>query len=937
MIKSFKDSKVVWYRSLAFTIALMFLPLSLVPILLISYDNYTQSKSSLEKRSYHDIEQAAILEKKFISNWFHYRIIDIRSWSESRLNVEFLEQLIYDFSNSNSKLHTYIQSDKYLHTVIDMQSDIIKVIENYGYLYDVFLIDKKGNILYTVKQEDDLGTNLLDGKYSNTKFAHAYRATIRDKKIHFSDLELYGPSNHIVAGFLTAPIFNENQELIGSFAIQIKLNTIYSLFEDTQDLGHGQEFIHYLVGRDGLIRSKIDNPSEILQKRINTKQFQLWSMEHGDKVKHDKNEKESIFVYQNSAGENVFGIHQDIHILGVNWALISEAKIEVITSDTQKIIEKTIMSAILIMLIVIIISLLISRYLVKPILLLSAATTKFTSGDREFNLEVKTEDEIGLLSQKFQELMRTIKVSEKELLKAKAIAEESVKAKSEFFASMSHEIRTPMNGIIGMLNLLLKTELTASQRHQAYLAQNSAGALLTLINDILDFSKVEAGKMELEEMEFNLSKELGDFAEAISFNAQEKGIEVILDTTEVDQEYLISDIGRIKQILNNLVGNAIKFTHQGYVLIKLSLVCRDKNRATLHIVVRDSGIGIAKSKISKLFDSFSQVDASTTRKYGGTGLGLAIVKQLCTLMNGKVSVTSREGRGSEFRVEIDVGLADEVRYVEPRVQVNGKKAIIIDKCSIAAAALHRQLLFWGMDVRVSDDINSLFTDKQDFFDIVFLTQNQTTLESLELIQSDKRFQKTKLILMTSLKEALHIDTYMEAGFHTYYPKPATTNDILKALDTLNDKFEIPKTLISTPDKEDTFEFSKDIRILLVDDNKVNQLVASGILEEFGLEADIANDGLEALNALKSAQEKSEPYHIVLMDCQMPNMDGYDATRAIRSSNGEIDRSIPVVAMTANAMQGDKEKCFASGMDDYLSKPIDDDKLKKVLIKYLKDV
>jgi len=931
--------KVRWYRSLSFTISLLFLPLFIIPILFVSYDNYRQSSKALQDTAYHDIEQASILEKKFIENWFYYRTTDIRNWSRMSSTVYMLNSLEEDFTEKKLPLLEFVKSDDYMTIAMENEADILQLMKDYDYVYDLFLIDKNGNVLYTLENEDDFARSMIDGKYANTKFATAVKKTLKDKRVHFSDLEIYTPSKDTIAGFLTAPMYFENK-FLGVFAVQIKLNTIYSIFEDKY-ISHSQHFNNYLVGSDGLLRSELDNKAQILKYKISTYQFDLWHEEHGKHKNGVYNENdnmhEKIITYLNTEGIEVFGIHQDIDILGVNWALINESTLENINLNREAIISKTMFTLLSLILIIFLISILISRYLVKPILSLSSATSAFAKGDRAVSLNVNNKNEIGVLGQRIAIMFDKVKQSEDTLKEATHIVEESVKAKSEFFASMSHEIRTPMNGIIGMLNLLLKTKLTDSQRHQAYLAQTSADALLTLINDILDFSKVEVGKLELEEIEFNLSEELGNFAEAISFKAQEKGVDVILDTTEVDRKYIVSDIGRIKQILNNLVGNAIKFTHEGFVLIKLSLVQTDEKNAILNMYIRDSGIGIPKSKIKNLFDSFSQVDASTTRKYGGTGLGLAIVKQLCSLMNGSIGMTSQEGRGSEFHVEIEVGLSDEAEYIEPRVQVRGKKAIIIDKCSIAAGALHRQLLYWGMDIRVSEEISSLFANSHEVFDIVFINQNENTLEDLELIKADKKFINTKLILMTSLKEALSTSKYLDAGFHTYYPKPATTNDIMKALDTLSDKFKL--TTVSTIKSiDDEFTFSKDVRVLLVDDNKVNQLVANGILEEFGLNADVANDGLEALEALKIAADKDEPYHIILMDCQMPNMDGYDATRAIRESKaGEVNQNITVVAMTANAMQGDKEKCFNAGMNEYLSKPIDDDKLKEILMKYLKDV
>ena len=1036
-------NKVVWYKSLSFNIMLLFIPLAILPVLLISYDSYRESIKSIEKTSYHDIKQASTLEKKFINNWFHYRETDIKSWSQNASFIELLFYLTYDFKSKKQTLSEYINSDAYASSTIMMEDDMMKLVNNYDYLYDIFLINLKGDILYTVTKESDLGTNILQGKYASTKFATTVKRTLNDKKIHFSDLELYRPSNGIVAGFLTAPMYDDNRELIGVFAIQIKLKTIYNLFEDEKI--SNKAFSHYLVGEDGLLRSKLYDESNILKKKIDTKQFNLWNIEHGEHGENSTDEEETIFVYKDAFGDDVFGLHQDIDILGVKWALISESHLDLIIQLRQDVIDKTVKYVLLIVLSVFLIGYIISYKLVKPIVKLSLLTSEFANGRRDFTIDIKSSNEIGTLAQRFEEMMESIrdgeeeldeqkhalnahsivaitdiqgnityvnnkfvdisgytreeligknhrilnsgledksywkkmyttiasgkvwhdeiknitksgefywvsttivpfmghggkpqsyiairtditekKRDEAELIEAKALAEESVKAKSEFFASMSHEIRTPMNGVIGMLGLLLNTKLSDSQRHQAYLAQSSAKALLSLINDILDFSKVEAGKLELEDIDFNLRNDFGDFAETIAFKAQDVGVAVILDVKAVDLNIIRADSGRIRQILNNLASNAIKFTESGYVLVSVLLHKEDNIHARLHIEVQDTGIGIPESKISTLFDSFSQVDASTTRKYGGTGLGLAIVKKLCTLMDGAVSVSSTEGVGTLFKVDISVKLADDLSIVMPDTYVKGKRVLIIDKCIISANVLSEQLSHWGM-------ITTFDSETSMNLDIVFIDKDKEALVLAKDLK--KKHPDSKFVLMTSLKDTANVSEFMASVYDIHFPKPATTKDMLNALNVLSNTYqkdineELDDTIV------ENYSWPEDIRILLVDDNKVNQLVANGILEEIELEADVANNGLEAIEAIKNMDER--PYSIILMDCQMPEMDGYEATRVIKSGElGEVTSAIPIVAMTANAMDGDKEKCFASGMDDYLSKPIDPDKLEAMLRKYI---
>lgn len=394
---------------------------------------------------------------------------------------------------------------------------------------------------------------------------------------------------------------------------------------------------------------------------------------------------------------------------------------------------------------------------------------------------------------------------EAELLKAKKEAESSERSKAEFLAAMSHEIRTPMNGVLGMLGLLEKSNLEAAQRHQVDIAISSATSLLGLINDILDFSKIEAGKMDFEMLEVDLKHELESCIESIAFKAEEKGLELVLNTNEVTHPNIITDAGRLRQILTNLVGNAVKFTNRGQIRINASLHKDNGNHGCLRIDVIDTGIGIPNEKIDTLFKAFTQADGSTTRKYGGTGLGLSIVKKLCELMGGSISVTSIHGEGSTFRVDLNV-------------ELGGDQVII------------------------------------------------------QAVEQDSN--------------------------------------------------------------EDTISWPSDVRILLVEDNTTNQLVAQGMLDSLGLYAEIAANGLEALEAIKISND-TQPYSIVLMDCQMPEMDGYDATRAIREGQaGEENKQLPIIAMTANAMQGDREKCSLAGMDDYITKPINLSVLKSILIKWI---
>jgi len=536
----------------------------------------------------------------------------------------------------------------------------------------------------------------------------------------------------------------------------------------------------------------------------------------------------------------------------------------------------------------------------------------------------------------FRNITQKIQAQEA-LINAKNLALETAKMKSHFLASMSHEIRTPMNGVIGMLRLLLNTDLDSTQKHHALIAQNSANSLLTLINDILDFSKIEAGKLDLEELEFNIRDLLGEFIETMYFKAKENSVTLILDETDVEQSTIIADGGRLRQILTNIVGNAIKFTQDGEVIIKAKL---DTNSEKLYIDVSDTGIGIPKEKIEKLFNSFTQVDASTTRKFGGTGLGLAISKKLSELMGGEISVTSTLGQGSTFSFNIAVKIPVNSQKVEPTAKVKDKTVLIVDSNPTLAATFQRQLQHWDVQADYAcnfEDAKQFFIEKQ--FDLLFLDFDLESEEASELIKylnDNNKLQNLKVVTMTSMDTDNSFSEQHSLNFDAFFTKPITTKNMLHALNLFNRKYNIndEHTQKSITDENTLFTFPDNTNILLVEDNKTNQLVASGILEEFNITTHIAENGIEALEILNN-QDIKEQFLLILMDCQMPEMDGYEASSAIREgSAGEKYKNISIIAMTANAMKGDREKCMVAGMDDYITKPIDPDELLKILQKYI---
>ncbi len=499
--------------------------------------------------------------------------------------------------------------------------------------------------------------------------------------------------------------------------------------------------------------------------------------------------------------------------------------------------------------------------------------------------------------------------------------EETSKSKSEFLANMSHELRTPMNGVLGMLNLLSKTSLDNSQTDCVRTAVSSGKNLLSLINDILDFSKIEAGRMEFEAINFNLHSMVEDTCSALATQAHSKNIELI---TELDFSLPVmvnSDPTRVRQVLTNLLGNAIKFTTDGEIVVR-TVTRADSKPGEIVFEVQDSGVGIPESSIATIFDSFAQADGSTTRKFGGTGLGLSISKQLVEGLGGEIGVNSTPGEGSTFWFSIPFSACTVSVPAKVYNRVAGTTILLLDKNDMARDSLAKRLKLLGASVKSSASGKQAIKflqqeSNRNAMSAVIVSSSLSDMEGAAFVaylKGDSKFDALKvmsLVFMNSSSQDLLSGTNPRVGCHLTKPV---------RLESLHDSLA---DLVSGAVSEDTGVEAVDAqegpggRVLVVEDNDVNQLVALGMLESLGYEVTTADNGRLALEVLKT-----ESFDVILMDCQMPEMDGYEATRCIRALNNRELAGTPIIALTANAMSGDAEKCIAAGMDDYLAKPFE---------------
>ncbi len=526
-----------------------------------------------------------------------------------------------------------------------------------------------------------------------------------------------------------------------------------------------------------------------------------------------------------------------------------------------------------------------------------------------------------------------------ELNRALAVARDSAlraaEVRSQFLANMSHEIRTPLNAIIGMSSLLVTTELDDDQRDLANTVRTAADALLTIINDILDFSKIEAGKLLIEEVDFEVGPTIESVIDLFSEVSAKKNLEIGVLLDHDIPTIVRGDAGRIRQVLTNLVGNAVKFTNAGEVIVNTNLIRTEERSLQVRFSVTDTGIGMSADVVSLLFQPFSQADASTTREYGGTGLGLAISKQLVELMDGTIDVDSAPEKGSTFSFTIPI-LKTAAREAEDRFDLRGLHVLVVGDNNTHRRLLRHSLEAWKMESEeVGSGVQALALLREaagvgEPYRVAIVDMLMPEMDGLALsraIKGDPSIANTRLIMVTSMADRLDPELVRDGGFEASLTKPVKQSALFDAIVTVvAGRQQVKRSRQPRPSAPAAAR--GDLRVLVAEDNPVNQKLAVRQLKRLGIEADAVVNGLEALEALSRT-----PYDLVLMDCQMPRMDGFEATRQIRLREGHVKHT-PIVALTANALQGDRDRCLDAGMDDYLAKPVSEIDLASALERWL---
>lgn len=818
-----------------------------------------------------------------------------------------------------------------------------------GY-YDLFLISPTGDVIYSMFKEKDFATNLLQGEWRDTGLARAFRESLNAEKpdqVAFTVFQPYEPSNKAPASFLARRVF-EDDRLVGVLALQMPIGRINEVLQVTAGMGATGE--SYLVGPDYLMHSdsRFSATSTILKTKIQT-----------SAAKQALAGKSAVAIIDDYRGIPVYSAYRPFKFHGVNWALIAEKDVAEVQMPVEAMLRSIFFIGLALVLVVAAGGIFMASTFTRPLRALSESVKSFHDTRQAVELaEAGRKDEIGEIAVGFQAATREVSEyidaineareeltqSAQELRAARDDAQAATEAKALFLATMSHEIRTPMTGVIGMVDLLTQSRLDDDQKQMAHTVRDSAYALLTIINDILDFSKIEAGKLELESSPFSIRDAVEGMAETLGPNANAKGIRINIHVDPDIPDAVLGDQVRIRQILFNIGGNAVKFTEQGRVFIRAFLLAEDAgNSATVRFEIIDSGIGISKEAQADLFTEFTQAESSTTRRFGGTGLGLSICQRLTEMMGGKIDVESELGEGSTFAVTLTFATADDHKIKSDGHDLSGLNVLFVgddpEECELDANYLRH----WGAAVSTAGDLQTVIpiardaADRGASFEVIVLGSAWHLEERAKLarrIQAEDGIGASRFLMMTETRtRADRIDlentVYVESD-------PLRRAPFIRAAAVAAGRASPD---ISYDDEEDIIEAieapgieaaeAAGVLILVAEDNMTNQNVIRRQLNMLGYAVEMVDDGKQALEAW---QQKD--YAMLLTDCHMPTMDGFELTRAIRKDEGHEGKRLPIVAITASVLAAEIDRCYEAGMDDSLHKPLEMPKLKAALQKWM---